>query len=445
MSACSNQLRSSTAVLCVKFYHELLAKERRLTSDDEKTKIETITVAPAEGNRKAQLIYTDIESSRELEYYASKCKNLTGPVLSFVIMQPVYPWGQLQISDEVLKKLLTFNKNSPLLLDVINLFGDHIETANEEFPVYWEEYKPDKVPAENQIDPFVSRTTEVGYNIKYAVNLQHLIKCTNMIWVTRKMGVSAKHFVDAGNTAWNFIQPCSLFVERLKRVVEQDKDRNWPRRHDIEIHLLAFESANQNWTSYITYLEGKYIGMNAAAFCWRPSVKDDLAYMQNPESQGLQFTDTQTLQCLKDKLLQISYALEINHGNLNSLRNGWSRLYKKHKRRNEIDARFANLLLIIHQQKSRANSLIERCTSLQSLIPAMLARRENAVMRMLSEKSMENSRSMKVITIFTLCYLPPSFVATFFVNWHTSFRCPLFSCYLHLVLGDGGKARRAQK
>lgn len=44
-------------------------------------------------------------------------------------------------------------------------------------------------------------------------------------------------------------------------------------------------------------------------------------------------------------------------------------------------------------------------------IPYMFAQRENSLMLKLSEEGTQYARSMKIITIFTMIYLPPSFIA----------------------------------
>lgn len=60
-------------------------------------------------------------------------------------------------------------------------------------------------------------------------------------------------------------------------------------------------------------------------------------------------------------------------------------------------------------------------------VPFMFAQRENMFMMKLSQEGTQHARSMKVITIFTMIYLPPSLVA---VSIFSNFS-PLYS---HVVL-----------
>jgi len=265
-----------------------------------------------------------------------------------------------------------------------------------------------------------------------------------MIWTTRKIGVYAKREPTESRSTWILIQPgAKSFVDR---VVKRLRKAGTAHMHDLEIHLVFMRAASQNWTEYLNDLDTEFRRLETKVFLWRSgSAAAANPALDDPPPSGLVIPDTQRIQHYKMKLHNLSHALEINCANIQALRRtievfrlygGGSGSYVNDQDQiRRYDQELNELHIQTVQHGVRAKNLVMCSEDLFSLvctlassilltrqwcgseltrwwqIPYMFAQTENGLMLRLSEKATEYAKSMKVITIVCMFYLPPSLVA----------------------------------
>ncbi|KAF8246578.1 hypothetical protein K440DRAFT_331684 [Wilcoxina mikolae CBS 423.85] len=68
----------------------------------------------------------------------------------------------------------------------------------------------------------------------------------------------------------------------------------------------------------------------------------------------------------------------------------------------------------MRQHRERVLGLTQRCDSLAALVPCMLASLDNTVMLDMQEQAARYTRSMRIVTVVAMFFLPPSLIAGFF-------------------------------
>ncbi|KAI5851948.1 hypothetical protein BZA05DRAFT_47845 [Tricharina praecox] len=304
----------------------------------------------------------------------------------------------------------------PGFLDVLHLFGGKTDEVNEDYAVYRQHFTP---ASDGGSDGAREETFELCYNFKYVEQRPSHADGHHPIWTTRKIGVYAKREPKESRTTWVLIQPGRKSY--LDRVTKRLGKAGKAHAHDQEIHLLLMKSASQNWTEHIDALDVEFRMLDTKVFMWRPGVTNALVdeYLQS----GLVMPDSQRIQHYKVKLHQLLHALDINYANIESLRRGMEEFqrqgnYTSRDEHQKYDRELQELLFQTMQHKVRVMHLIECAQGLLSLvctlIPYVFARKENSLMLKLSEKATEYAKSMNMITIMCMLYLPPSLVAAIF-------------------------------
>ncbi|KAF8545145.1 hypothetical protein BDD12DRAFT_813195 [Trichophaea hybrida] len=339
----------------------------------------------------------------------------------FFNIAAIFSFGVLQITEELLCKLLTFFAVFPGFLDLVHLFGQKTDEVNEDFAIYRQHITRGLAQGENKIPSI--EALELCYNWKY-VQQRKDHSSSRTIWTTRKMGMYAKYHPAKNSTTWIPIQASEDFLRRLDDVFESDKKRIRGRRHDLDIHLLLMQTASKNWTPYINDLEIEFRDMDRKAFMWRPKPGFSPIADEHRDSE-LELEDTQRIQRFKVKLLQIVHSLDINCANIASMRRGL-KVFQQEKgaqyatddQYQKTDRELNELLIQTTEHRTRVKNIILQVESLFSLvitiIPYIFAQRENCIMLKLSDKATQYARSMKVITIVCMLYLPPSLTAAVF-------------------------------
>ncbi|KAF8253454.1 hypothetical protein K440DRAFT_657397 [Wilcoxina mikolae CBS 423.85] len=347
--------------------------------------------------------------------------NANAPGHVFFNIAPIFSFGVLQITEELLCKLLTSHAVFPGFLDLVHLYGEKTDEVNEDFAVYRQYITRGLAQGENKVPTI--EAFELCYNWRYVLKRKDH-GSSGTIWTTRKMGMYAKYQPAKKSTTWIPIQASDDFHHRLNDVFESDKKRIRGRRHDLDIHLLLMQTASQNWTPYINDLEIEFRDMDRRAFMWRPKPGFSPIADEHKDSE-LELEDTQRIQRFKVKLLQIVHSLDINCANIASLRRGLKAFqqekgaqYASDDQYQKTDRELNELLIQTTEHRTRVKNIILQVESLFSLvitiIPYIFARRENCIMLKLSDKATQYARSMKVITVVCMLYLPPSLMAAVF-------------------------------
>jgi hypothetical protein len=161
----------------------------------------------------------------------------------------------------------------------------------------------------------------VCYIFKWVEKRRSLVKESEMIWATRKIGVYAKREPMESRSTWILIQPWAKSF--MDRVVKRLRKTRTAHVHDLEIHLLFMKAASQNWTEYLNDLDTEFRQLETKVFLWRSDAAAAAQPVPGDEHlppSGFVIPDTQRIQHYKVNLHQLSHALEINCANIQALR-----------------------------------------------------------------------------------------------------------------------------
>ncbi|KAF8535502.1 hypothetical protein BDD12DRAFT_892640 [Trichophaea hybrida] len=314
----------------------------------------------------------------------------------------------------------------PRVLDLLRAFGKKTNFRDESAGGYHEESS-------------VSHDEDLGD--KSCTELCYLVKHTELHgrsgshdpWSIRQVGVYHKQELHISSNqqqdTFIILNPSETILHRLKAFKEsiqqrgKDSTETW-----IELQLLVLSSVTEKWKWYISYLEDKFLKI---------SQKPLLASVGENSTLGksdfaICFADTQHLQEIRDILLRISFMLEINHVVLSAImRKASSQLPSPggNGRCNILRALEAETVL----QQKRVETLLRRLDGSSTLIRnildfrgldalqtnsrtttelSILAQDDNRMMTGLAYKSRRDAKTLKVLTILALIYLPASFAST---------------------------------
>ncbi|KAI5851949.1 hypothetical protein BZA05DRAFT_398419 [Tricharina praecox] len=363
---------------------------------------------------------------------------------TFFFVKPRISYGLLLMSKDIQQKLLTTLDVFPAFLDILHLFGRKHEEINEDYAVYRQEIVWREEEQEAWIAPSVPEAFEICYNFRYVVQRKGNVEGEELIWTTRKMGVYSKFVPATNTTTWIPVYPPDEAIPRLEEVFTSDSKRRRGMRHHIDIHLLLMKTASQDWLPFINHLDKKLIELDKKTYMWRPKPGSTITNEHRDSDSELELEDTQRVQRFKIELLTIIHALDVNLANIASLRRGIESFRRKTKvyitddLYKQYDEDLEDLHILMSQHRVRVKNLLQRAESLFSLIitiiPYIFARRENTLMFRLSEKATQYAKSMKVITIVCMLYLPPSVIAGVFgmdffhPSWDIAIMWAIFIC-----------------
>ncbi|PVH74946.1 hypothetical protein DL98DRAFT_658401 [Cadophora sp. DSE1049] len=399
--------------------HESLSKDaaRLFIPDGELSRLQMLDLTSRDGHNVGpdQVI---IESSEQLEI----CLQRPSHTWVFQVAQ-AYSWGQLPITEEMFRKLLTSMKVHPGFLDVVHVFGEKITTVEESFAAFFTRIFP------GISDP-QSINYEIAYNIKYVT--RHGRNFPLDPFSIRETGVYHKSLPDSGTSNWILLSPSDALSERLAKVF-QEMQTSDPLQQ-MRCHALIFLCLSENWRDYVNYLEDNFSKLMDRGFF------SNLRKPARPGKIDADFGDIRSLQIMTDKLKKLIHLLNLNKALCNRLQLFFERVKLASSQNTTIlfcqhETMMENYLFQNETHTSQLKSIVSRGEGVGSLIQHILDIRatetshnmnsamhniskqgaeENKLVRQLTLKSTQDTRSMRVIALISAVFLPATFVATFF-------------------------------
>lgn len=352
----------------------------------------------------------NLKSVSELEEYLRDSKFRGTRV---VLVPQEYSWGSLLISEEGFRKLLSHFEVFPPFLDVVHAFGRRTS------------------PASDSIGGFQSQcslSVEHCYLLKHAE--EHGRDEQDDPWSIRQMGVYYRRDENEDDL-FIIINPSKSFQRRLKDARTKSGRQPWPK--DIQKLLLSCTALGWRW--YVNYLEGQFNDLKTKAHLAAVSEKER---QQGNASLEIEFSDTQDLQVIQDKLHELSHILEMNLAAFRGVVNSVpvtdlgenKEPIKAEKSCSEIEVCTTEIVL----QKHRIDTMLHRLQAASGLMQNIvafrgldalqtgsnmtikimsLAQSDNQLMVDLTKKAQNDAKTLKTITILTMVFLPASFVSQF--------------------------------
>ncbi|KAK6512285.1 hypothetical protein TWF481_001175 [Arthrobotrys musiformis] len=356
-------------------------------------------------------------------------------------IEPQYSWGRLQISEEVARRLFSSLPVHQQFISIVSAFGEKISPVEQSYLTYF-----DRIQILNPFRTFRSTDSaiftqtcgyDLGYLYKY-VDL-HGRELPKDPFVIRQTGVYHKYDPQAKRSVWIFIQPSESLKERLDALFSRYKDNPVDLALQIEIHFLVLTHAAKNWRPYIKYLEDKFDKITEKGFYSNLDLEAD-----SPGSK-INFKDVREIHFFMDKLRTILQLIQMDtqiakkvQQLLRRLRNRWvqeTALNILTPRLEDVCDRFEQHLYDLSGHESRINMLIMRANDISRLVQQIIEYRtgqfsqatnsklnglvSNAVgqgesIHILARKGAKDTKMMKLFTIFTVIFLPGTFIASIF-------------------------------
>ncbi|KAF3172632.1 hypothetical protein TWF788_009395 [Orbilia oligospora] len=382
-----------------------------------------------------------IQSLDDLETHLDALQLDTPAQTISYFIDPEYSWGRLQISEEVARRLFSSLPVHQQFISVISTFGEKISPVEQSYLTYF-----DRIQILNPFRTFRNTDStiftqtcgyDLGYLYKY-VDL-HGRERPKDPFAIRQTGVYHKYDPQAKRSVWIFIQPSESLKERLDSLFSRYKDNPIDLALQIEIHFLVLTHAAKNWRPYIKYLEDTFSRITEKGFYSNLDLEADSS------SPKINFGDVRDIHFFMDNLRTILQLIQMDYQIakkvqqlLRRLRNRWiqeTALNILTPRLEDVCDRFEQHLYDLSGHESRLNMLLMRANDISRLIQQIIDYRtgqfsqatnnklnslvSNAVgqgesIHSLARKGAKDTKMMKLFTIFTVIFLPGTFIASIF-------------------------------
>ncbi|KAJ9151304.1 Fungal specific transcription factor domain-containing protein [Pleurostoma richardsiae] len=356
------------------------------------------------------------------------------PRCRFIFLATISQTAPLQLSPAMLSRLLTWHQVTPTFLEFLYVFGTPF---GEDREVRYSGFRTEKVltnPDPGNVLPQLNRSGrryQVCYNLK-AVALKDEDKkgVINKTWKVRQAAVHHQlDLGDAGGQLWMVGDPhCALKDQVQLLYPEFDDHRESFRTSErafessLDVHLLFCRWSTEEWRAHIQSLEEITDNLTSHV----------LLIGHNRGRITLEPGSVGSVQEYEDMTNDALMALESNVEIMNSLQSFYSELVADEdfptawrvpcKKAVRLFTSQVNELMYdtrMHAARAKVLSKIiaDRKTVLIQHLQAQAATRQEqfaAAMWKQAERSGTEAVAMRIITIITLIYLPPTFSSTFF-------------------------------
>ncbi|KAK7753927.1 hypothetical protein SLS62_004025 [Diatrype stigma] len=259
----------------------------------------------------------------------------------------------------------------------------------------------------------------------------HLLLKINGSWKIRQAAVHHQLDIGSGIQLWLFGDPHAAIKDRITEII--NANLNYREKYEtvaasfkssLNVHLEIARWSTQGWRLYLLSLE-ETVETLTSKFVFRNS----------PRSQ-LDTDDLFRVQEYEGKVNETVMVLESNGDNLESLRNFYIMLVEEsgfptaaqmscRGSVKQFCSQLHELIYDVKMQIRRANILVKTVADRKAIFiqflqteTAVRAEGLSATMWRQTEKASQEAIAMRIITVITLIYLPPTFVSLFPFAWY---------------------------
>ncbi|KAK7953296.1 hypothetical protein PG996_014187 [Apiospora saccharicola] len=356
------------------------------------------------------------DSSRQTGQVATK----PDPRCRFISLVNDSVTHPLKISLKSLQRLLAYHQVSPLFLDFLDVYGSQWAKDRE---LRFSSFRTETCLINSEAGSIVDglrrsgRRYQVFYNLKSVSekpgNAQSGIELS---WKIRQSAFHHQFDVGTGTQLWIFGDPHEAIKERISNLIPEQRN-HLPKfdtvpasfKTSLDVHLDIGHWSMTGWRRYIAYLEERV-------------EKLKLYYLEMGRQSPIDTDVLIEVQGCEDKTNETIMTLESNADNLESLSRFYSELVQDEnfpakerdaciKAVKKACSRIRELVYETRMQVRRAKILFIQLIQSKA---ASRAEGLSATMWRQAENSAQETIAMRVITVVTLLYLPPTFVSTLF-------------------------------
>ncbi|KAE8413047.1 hypothetical protein BDV36DRAFT_300314 [Aspergillus pseudocaelatus] len=361
-----------------------------------------------EDESKVQVDWTDSDSEHRVtrstftslaELQAHKKEASTEPNgLRFISINQGNSWRPLNVTKEMFEEVGKLTSSSHVLHNLSLSFHDRFmatEAAFSSAPTFiWNE-----------------QSIEVAYIFKYAFQKSNNDKPDS--WTVRQTGVYQKYDIAMNHSTWIFLNPTKdcLFQQRLMEILMSPLQCSQLMSHPLLIHNLLFATFFPTWREYIGSHEATVLTVSNTTVTER--IQDPLRVNHH------MLTSIRSVEsrCLPLQALFRSFdkTLQILHKANNALRDCGS---VQHLLWHKMDQLLDNYESHADAYLQAASFLQSRAATTAQLIAdtfsfknSHTAQEQSDYMLDLTSSTVDDSSTVRVITVVTLIYLPSTFMA----------------------------------
>ncbi|KAF7593744.1 hypothetical protein BBP40_010920 [Aspergillus hancockii] len=308
-------------------------------------------------------------------------------------------WRPLNVTRGLFEAIASTAGTSDSLLNLALSFHDKFMATEEAFS---------SAPVFNCNDCSI----EIAYTFKYAFKKIDNDKPES--WSTRQTGVYQKYDIKKKHSTWIFMNPNKecLFQKRLTQLLLSQIYCSQLKEHPLLIHNILFATFLPNWRDYLAAYEARVLPVSNTTMVER--IQDTLRI----NHQMLTSIRAVELRCLPLQAIFRSFGKTLSvlqQGN-NALRDcsivhpaSWQsmkQLLDNYDHSVDAYSQGASFL------QSRAATTAQLISDTFAFKSSDTAQRQTIYMLDLTRKTVDDSTTVRVITIVTLIYLPSTFMAT---------------------------------
>ncbi|KAF9890502.1 hypothetical protein FE257_005907 [Aspergillus nanangensis] len=364
------------------------AEDRKcFQTDESKVKIECIDV-----DSEGQVLPHTITSFDQLCDYSSKSSTAPGGLRIIAIPQ-VNSWRPLKVTSRMARRIVEITSASSEVLELFLSFHQKIgelEKAYSSAPMF----------------KSTDHTFEVGYIFKYAFPKTGPDGLAS--WVVRQTGVYQKYDRDTNHSTWIFLHPSTdcPFQRRLREDLGSADQCAKFRQHPFLIHNMLFSTYFPNWRAYLAHHQAQVLPMSPAGLADR--VNDELEdnYRRLDFVRSIEYSCA-PLQPIFQSLTKTFNTLARANDFLGD-RDAPAMRQLLDNYHSHVDA-YSQSALILQTQTARAAQILSDAISFKI---SMTAQAQTDYMLDLTVATSDDAKTVRVITVVTLIYLPSTFMAT---------------------------------
>ncbi|KAE8382719.1 hypothetical protein BDV26DRAFT_288279 [Aspergillus bertholletiae] len=371
-----------------------VARSRKCFQDDESK----LRIQWTDSNSEYGATRTTLTSLDELHAHSRKA-SIEPNGLRILSINQDNSWRPLNISRAMFEEVGRLTYSSHVLQNLSLSFHDKFmatEAAFSSAPAFiWNE-----------------QSIEVSYIFKYAFQKTNVDKPDS--WTVRQTGVYQKYDTVTKHSTWIFLNPTKdcLFQQRLMDMLMSPPQCSQLTAHPLLIHNLLFATFFPNWREYLGVHEAKVLTVSNTTMTER--IQDHLrvnhrmlADIRSVEARCLPL---QALFRSFDKTVQILHkansALK-DCGNVQHL--PW---HKMDQLLDNYEGHADAYLQAASFLQSRATTTAQLIADTFSFKNSHTAQEQSDYMLDLTSSTVDDSSTVRVITVVTLIYLPSTFMAT---------------------------------
>ncbi|OBS19141.1 hypothetical protein FPOA_10864 [Fusarium poae] len=404
----------------VRLRQVLKSQEDRLflSRDSDLTIVEVVQLSKTKATAPQGFISSFAKSAQELQNLISVLDFENSDVL-FILRQSC-TWGRFMLTPQAFDEILNKIQFSYAFFDILQTYGFKLRDDEPRFGCWNIQYQPQLI---DQDEPGFGRQTsktspKTRFDSEYILEFTYTLRYVEENgrrqgnpWSMRQCGVYQKRDPATKNSIWILLQPPRCLYDNIRSASTNDHNYNDTRA--LPLHDAIFWAMEANWRRYIKSLDTTLHEMQDKAFHSRvgPKVNDHFS---------VAFADYQDIQKFLTRIRTNLSALKNNFGVIKGYQDFINHSTIQNYFRNHLQAMEGLLAdgegtsqVLAHILSHRNNqALIQTSEHVRQLVESAKVEGQNIQNSLRS--SQDDSKTIKMLSIIAVLYLPASLVASVF-------------------------------